>query len=424
MPEMGTTGIAQRANSLQESLSTSVEYEAARMQVWGQFPFVPEGGVVGGEDAAQTAVFRFQPRLNLRTGTIDNLADIEAEQVTDNRVSVTINTYGHAVQSSEFAELVTKGNLRQEMSEVIAENMVASLDRLAGRNYYEGNNLVYRANGVATRADLDSTNDILSNSTVGMSFLARATAQLRAAKAPGFDGESGGQQSYMSVIHTALAQDLPETNGYLSALQNREGRDTLFNGEMGEIRGLRFSESNQGKVYPGAGAPAQAATTLSTAVSKGDTTITVASATGLSVGDIITIGTVENGVGVLTEPEDVENVMIIGVNSTILTIAGLGLEGTDDTSTPALKYDHPAGTSVIEAALVAAIPIFGTRSVMKAHGGITGPFGQAVVSGPFDVLQRFVNIGWKAYVGWAQTRGLWIVRMEVATKFPAIVVNE
>ena len=423
----GTTGKDQRTYSIQSILSTGIQYEVSRKQTFGQFPYVPEDGAIpsGGAKAGQTVLMRFQQRMELNTNTINERADITPERVSDNQVSVTMNEYGNAVQDTMLATIVTKGNLREELVHAIGENQVASLDRLAGRNYYEGQNMVFRANGAA-RSDLDSVNDIMSASGVGMSFLTRGTAALRASRAPGFEMDGNGQPNYVSVVHGALVQDLPETAGYLPALQYQSGRDELFNGELGNIRGLRFVESAQGKVYPGAGAVAQAATTITASVAAGGTTCVVASATGIAVGDIITLGTVEPGTSnseTETTYPDLENVLVTGVSGTTITIAGLGFS-TGDIATPGFRYAHASGAAVTEAALVAALPIFGPRSVMKAYAAEVGEFGEARVTGPFDTLGRFHNFGWYAVMGWAKTNGLWTVRLEVATKFPHLVVNE
>lgn len=427
----GTVGTSERATSLQQILTTRTEFEFARTQVWGQFPTVPPEGVINGPDAAQTISVRFQPRMSPKTGTINEKADITPQTITGQTVSVSVNEYGNAIQDALFSEMVSKGDQRSEMGEVIAENMVASLDRLAGREYYEGNPVVYRANNVAARVNLDSTNDTLKASGVGMSFITQATAALRGARAPGFRTDAAGLDHYATVIHTALAQDLPETAGFLPALQYREGMDTLFNGELGELRGLRWTESSQGKLYLGSGTAKQGATTLSASVISGATTIVVASASGLAVGNYVTIGTLEDGSTVSTEtdtsgsptPETNETVLITGVSGTTLTVAGMGY-GTSGIDTPGLRHDHDSGVSVIEADTVAAIPVLGPSSVFKAYTSGTGEFGKTIVSGPFDTLQRFVNLGWYAVMGWNRTAALWTVRLEVATSSGAIALNE
>ena len=423
-----TTGTAERTNSIQTLLTTEMLYEAARMQVWGQFPKIAPEGELSGARKGSTIDIRFQQRLPISTETINEKADITPQQVGDNKTTISINEYAGSIQYTNFLTLVQMGDARKEVSKTIADQHVGSLDRLAGRQYYQGNTIVLRANNVAARVNLDATNDVLSASGVGMSFVAQALAMLRGQGAPGFSSDGNGQSKYATVVHTAVAQDLPETNGYLAALQNREGSQTLFNGEMGDIRGLRISESEQGKVYPGAGTAAQAATTITAAVSAGGTSIVVADATGLDVGNFITLGTLEDGATITTEDQTaavkrLENVMITAVNGTTLTVAGMGY-ASGNAQVPGLRYDHPSGESVIEAALVAAIPVFGPDSVMKAYAVPEGPFGHAVVSGPFDSLLRFHNVGWYFVGGWAKTMGLWTVRLEVACAKSSIVINE
>jgi N4-gp56 family major capsid protein len=424
---MATIGSADRTNSIQTLLTTDMVYEASRMQVWGQFPKIAPEGDISGARKGHTINIRFQERLGLATDTINEKADITPRNVGDNITSITVNEYGDAAQYTNFLQSVQMGDARKEIAHAIAEGQVATLDRLAARQYVQGNTVVLRANQVSTRASLDATNDTLKASGVGMGLLTQAMAMLRGAHAPGFSSDSNGQSKYATVVHTSLSPDIPETAGYLPALQYG-GKMTLFNGELAEVRGLRFTETDQGKVYPGAGTTAQGATTLNGAVLKGAASVIVADATGLAVGDFITLGTLEDGSTVTTEDSSaavkrLETVLVISVSGTTIGVAGMGY-ASGDAETPGLKYDHPTAEAVTEAAQVAAIPIFGPQSVMKAYTSESGPFGHSVVSGPFDVLQRFHNVGWTATVGWSKTMGLWTVRVEVACSAPTIVVNE
>lgn len=424
---MATTGTADRTNSIQTLLTTDMVYEAARSQVWGQFPKIAPEGELQGARKGSTINIRFQQRLPFSTDTINEKADITPRVVNDNVTAISINEYGDAVQIAEFLTLVQMGDARKEIAKAIADQQVGSLDRLAGRQFYQGNSMVVLANGNTARSNLDATNDTLKSSAVGMAFLTAATAALRTAGAPGFSTDGNGQENYATTVHTSVAQDIPETSGYLPALQYG-GKMTLFNGELATVRGIRFTESAQGKVYPGAGATAQAATTTTASASAGATTIDVTSAAGITVGDYITLGTVEDGATVTTETASaavkrLETVLVTAVNTNTLTVIGAGY-ASGAAQTPGLRYDHPSGETVTEAAQVAAIPIFGPSSVMKAYAVPNGPFGTAVVSGPFDILQRFHNVGWKATVGWAKTMGLWTVRLEVACSTPTIVYNE
>lgn len=415
-----TTGTTERSNSIQAVLSAQLQYEAARKEVWGQFPFIPDDGVrpTGGQLAGQTITLRYQQRMALQTNTVPEKSDITPVSYSDNAVSLSINEYANAVQNTNFARIVTKGDLDGTAADLIAENRTASIDRLVMRTYI-GAGVHLRANNVA-RTGLDSTNDTLLASSVGIGFLGQIQGMLQSAKAPGFDSDANNVSRYATVVHNLVAQDARQAAGYLPALQMREGSDTLFNGELGDINGLVFHISEQGKVYPGAGQTAQAATTLNGAVVAGATSIVVTDATGLSVGDFISLGTVETD---NTDPTTVEMVYISAVNGTTLTVYGAGY-ASGDTSTPGLRYAHASGAAVTEAATVGAIPIFGPRSCMMAYAEDTGRFGKAVVSGPFDILGRFKNFGWYFIGGWKLTNGLWTIVGEVATAYNAVLVNE
>jgi N4-gp56 family major capsid protein len=424
---MATNGTSDRSNSIQTLLTTELVMEASRKQVWGQFPKIAPEGELSGARKGSTIDIRFQQRIPINTDTINEKADITPRVVNDNKTTISIDEYGDAVQIARFLELVQMGDARSEIGKAIADQQVGSLDRLAGRQYYEGNTIVLRANQNSTRAGLDATNDTLKSSGVGWNPIVQAQSMLRGAGAPGFSTDSGGQEKYATVIHESVAADVPEIAGYLPALQYG-GKMTLFNGELAEVRGLRITTSAQGKVYPGAGATAQATTTLSASAAKGAATIAVASATGIAVGDFITLGTVEDGSTVTTENATaavsrLETVLVISVSGTDIGVAGMGY-ASGAAQTPGLRYDHPSGEPVTEAAQVAAIPIFGPQSVMKAYAVPEGPFGHAVVSGPYDTLQRFHNVGWYFVGGWAKTMGLWTARLEVACAAPTIVINE
>jgi hypothetical protein len=55
----------------------------------------------------------------------------------------------------------------------------------------------------------------------------------------------------------------------------------------------------------------------------------------------------------------------------------------------------------------------GPNSITKVASDLTGPWGETVVSGPFDRLGRFVNVGWYGLFGYGRTRDSWLLRGEV-----------
>jgi hypothetical protein len=139
----------------------------------------------------------------------------------------------------------------------------------------------------------------------------------------------------------------------------------------------------------------QSATTLSAAANAGATTVTVADATGIVAGNYITIGTVETES--VSPGANLEQVMVTGVNSTTLTVQGVG-NGTN----LGLRYAHASAEAVVEAYNVAGIPVLGKNSLLGAHSASTGRFGVPKYKEGLDLLDRVFYAGWYWYGGVAR----------------------
>jgi len=188
--------------------------------------------------------------------------------------------------------------------------------------------------------------------------------------------------------------------------------ELLFNGELAYWGGLRMIVTANAKGFWGAGAaPASAvATTLSAAANPGDTTLTVAAGTNITVGMWLAIQDA-------TEPGNTwsdsnELFMVTGVAGT--TITGFALDpGPGDAA--GLRFAHASGAAVTNNNSVFPVPVFGPNSVTKASSDWTGPYGETVVTGPFDRLGRFLTFGWYGIEGYSRTRNAWLFRGEVGS---------
>lgn len=70
----------------------------------------------------------------------------------------------------------------------------------------------------------------------------RAVTWLKKNNAPKIDG------SYIAFIHPSVAEDLRESDGWKEAHQYASVKE-IFNGEIGELHGCRFIETNAAKIY-------------------------------------------------------------------------------------------------------------------------------------------------------------------------------
>ena len=69
----------------------------------------------------------------------------------------------------------------------------------------------------------------------------RAVTKLKKAKAPKINGK------YIAIIHPSVAEDLRESEGWIEAHKYAAVTE-LFNGEIGELHGVRFCESNNAPI--------------------------------------------------------------------------------------------------------------------------------------------------------------------------------
>lgn len=418
-----TTSATLTSSVVAAHLQTEFLVAASAEERWDQFPFVPAGGAVApGTDGTATSIqLTIYKNLALVTTTIAEATDIEGVQLADTSIAVSMGEYGNAAQDTKRLRAIGRTDIPSAFQEVIGRNAGLSQDCIARAPYINGG-LCRRPTTGDTRAQLDTVADDLE--AAGFPFLYGLAAQLRSAGAPGLGAgsESEGRKQgnaepgtvdYGTVIHDLVTGEFLGLNGFtpIQYIVAPEARQQMYNGEFGRIAGIRVVESPLGKVYQSAGTIAQAATSLNGAFAAGVTSIDVVSAAGIVAGDHISIGTLET---TTTEVTTLETVLVTSVNTNALTVIGAGPDG-------GTRYAHVTATQVNEAAFVAAIPVFGGMSVMKAYSTLYGPKPAMIESGPFDKLGRFKNYGWLWFGGYHDTIPTWLVRGEVALNNKAIM---
>lgn len=122
-------------------------------------------------------------------------------------------------------------------------------DTLTRNILVAGNSVVYAPKivaGVETpvtqRSDLDNT------AILTPKLVAQIVTWLKKSKAPTFEGNT-----YAMIIHPSQAYDLRATDEWKD-FHKYADVNPIFSGEIGTLHGMRFIESNNTKVYRGAGA--------------------------------------------------------------------------------------------------------------------------------------------------------------------------
>lgn len=102
-----------------------------------------------------------------------------------------------------------------------------------------GNSVMYCPNGttaVTSRAEI--TNACILTPDV----VHRAATWLKKNKAPKING------SYVAIVHPSVAYDLTSTDDWKDVHKYSDAKP-IFKGEIGELRGVRFVESNESKIW-------------------------------------------------------------------------------------------------------------------------------------------------------------------------------
>ena len=166
-----------------------------------------------------------------------------------NTVTATVSQYGDYITLSDVLELTAVDNVIVESLKLLGRQGGATLDTVVRNVLQSGTNVTYCpkvANGVETavtsRANLDATAQLT------VDVVQQVVAKLRAQNAPTINGK------YVAIIHPYVAYDLMRDPEWIDAHKYAQPVN-LYEGEIGEIAGVRFVQTTEAKIYTGSGCP-------------------------------------------------------------------------------------------------------------------------------------------------------------------------
>lgn len=269
----------------------------------------------------------------------------------------------------ETTQYLNSGNLSGLIREKIGVHMALSLDTLARNAFLStpcGN--AWYAGSATSRVTLLSTEKLIPD------YVEQAVRNLKARDMETIDG-----LNVMAVIHPAQTYDLRRHSDWINA-QQYAGSTPIFTGEVGSWGGCRFVETTRARL-PNAGA-LTAQTTVAVSTSKGDTTMTVTSATGFAANQEISVGT---GATVDEADSTLEHMVIDSIAGSVLTMKRK------------MAFAHTSGQYVTEAADVYPTILFGATPAVGCGIGLDP---EVRVMPPNDDLGRLFRAGWYAIIGW------------------------
>ena len=206
---------------------------------FGQKRPIPKNG-------GKTIEFRKFAALAKATTPLTEGVTPDGKGLTVTTITATVAQYGDYITQSDVLELTSLDNTILEATKLLGRQAGLTLDTIVRNVMQSGTNVTYcpkvAADGVETAVTSRSSLDNTCQLTVKV--LQQVVAKLRAQNAPTIGGK------YVAIIHPYVAYDLMRDPEWIDAHKYAKP-DNLYEGEIGEIAGIRFVQTSEAKIYSG-----------------------------------------------------------------------------------------------------------------------------------------------------------------------------
>lgn len=158
-------------------------------------------------------------------------------------LTATVSQHGYFVRITDLLDLTAIDNVIVEATQLLGSQAGLTMDTLVRNQLVAGTNVLWCpkiTSGAETAVESRSGMDTTAQLTVKM--IEKAAATLKAKNVPSFDGK------YVAIIHPYVAFDLRQDSRWIDA-HKYAATTELFNGELGEIAGVRFVETTEAKIW-------------------------------------------------------------------------------------------------------------------------------------------------------------------------------
>ena len=205
---------------------------------FGQKRPIPKNG-------GKTIEFRkFAPLAKATTPLTEGVTP-DGKSLSVSTITATVSQYGDFITQSDVLELTALDNTILEATKLLGRQAGVTLDTVVRNVMQSGTNVTYcpKVSGgvetaVTTRSGLDDTCQLT------VKVLQQVVAKLRGQNAPTINGK------YVAIIHPYVAYDLMRDPEWIDAHKYTDST-ALFEGEIGEIAGIRFVQTTEAKIYEG-----------------------------------------------------------------------------------------------------------------------------------------------------------------------------
>lgn len=240
-PNVNTTDSATLTEGMQKYYDTELLENAREELFFNQFGKVqalPEGN---GKKVQWRKFDTFGKALT----PLEEGVTPDGNTMTMTTVEAEVEQYGDYTTVSDMLDMTAVDDVILSCTEEHGSQAGLTLDTLTRNEICKGTCVAFApkvAAGVETevelRYDLDETAKLTST------VVNKAVTRLKKNKAPKINGK------YIAIIHPSVSEDLRESEGWIEAHKYASVTE-IFNGEIGELHGVRFIESNEAPVFRG-----------------------------------------------------------------------------------------------------------------------------------------------------------------------------
>ena len=206
---------------------------------FGQKRPIPKGG-------GKTIEFRKFAPLAKATSPLQEGITPDGKSLTVSTITATVAQYGDYITQSDVLELTALDNTILEATKLLGRQAGMTLDTVVRNVLQSGTNVTYcpKIGSGGTETEVTSRSALDNTCQLTVKVVQQVVAKLRAQNAPTIGGK------YVAIIHPYVAYDLMRDPEWIDAHKYAKP-DNLYEGEIGEIAGVRFVQTTEAKIYDG-----------------------------------------------------------------------------------------------------------------------------------------------------------------------------
>ena len=159
-------------------------------------------------------------------------------------ITATVAQYGDYITQSDVLELTALDNTILEATKLLGRQAGLTLDTITRNVLHSGTNVTYCPKVAAdgTETEVTSRAALDNSCQLTVKVIQQVVAKLRAQNAPTINGK------YVAIVHPYVAYDLMRDPEWIEAHKYAKP-ENLYEGEIGEIAGVRFVQTTEAKIY-------------------------------------------------------------------------------------------------------------------------------------------------------------------------------